>query len=87
MELASSRLIGWYIGFAVAVVVIGLVAVLLVAITATVRKIALVAENIAATLEVARDRTQALWDVSTTNQVAHDILESATAARTTLERS
>jgi hypothetical protein len=87
MQLASSQLIGWYIGFAAAVVVIGLVAVLLVAITATVRKIALVAEDITATLEVARDRTQALWDVGTTNQVAHEILDSATTARTTLERS
>jgi hypothetical protein len=87
MGLASSSLIGWYIGFALAAVVILLVAVLLLAITATVRKITVVAEDITGTLVVARDRTEVLWQVATTNRVATDILETATAARETLERS
>jgi hypothetical protein len=87
MELASSHLIGWYIGFALAAVVIVLVAALLLAITSTVRTIATVAEDITATLEVARDRTEVLWQVATTNRVATDILDTATAARQALERS
>lgn len=85
MVLASSHLIGWYIGYGVAAVVIVLVAVLLLAITLTVRRIGAVAEDITSGLVVARDRTEVLWQVSTTNQVATDILDTATAARKALE--
>jgi hypothetical protein len=80
-------MIGWYIGFVLAAVVIALVAVLLLAITATVKKIAVVAEDITGTLVVARDRTEVLWAVGTTNRVATDILDTAVAARKALERS
>jgi hypothetical protein len=86
MGLASSQLVGWYIGFALAAVVVVLVAGLLLAITATVRKISVVAEDITGTLVVAQERTEVLWQVSTTNRVATDILETATAARQALER-
>lgn len=86
MGLASSQLVGWYIGFALAAVVVVLVAALLLAITATVRKISVVAEDITGTLVVAQERTEVLWQVSTTNRVATDILETATAARQALER-
>lgn len=85
MVLASSHLIGWYIGYGVAAVVIVLVAVLLLAIILTVRRIGAVAEDITSGLVVARDRTEVLWQVSTTNQVATDILDTATAARKALE--
>jgi len=87
MGLASSELLGWYIGFALAAVVVLLVAALLIAIIVTVRKIAVVAEDITDTLGVTRDRTEVLWQVATTNRVATDILTTATAARETLERS
>jgi hypothetical protein len=87
MVLASSHLMGWYIGYALAAVVIVLVAVLLLAITATVRRITAVAEDITTTLVVARDRTEVLWQVATTNAVAGEILDAATAARHALERS
>jgi len=80
-------MIGWYIGFALAAVVVVLVAGLLLAITATVNKIAVVAEDITATLGVARERTEVLWQVATTNRVATDILDTATAARQALEGS
>lgn len=84
MDLASPALLGWYIGYALAVVVVLLVAVLVLAITATARRIADVADDITSTLHVARDRTEVLWAVSTTNRVATDILETATAARKAL---
>lgn len=87
MVLASSHLLGWYIGYGLAAVVVLLVAALVLAITATARRIADVADDITATLHVARERTEPLWQVSTTNQVAGDILQAATAARKTLERS
>lgn len=87
MVLASSHLIGWYVGYGAAVVVVLLVAGLVLAITATARRIADVADDITSTLHVARDRTEALWQVSTTNAVATEILDTATAARHALERS
>ncbi len=85
MGLASSDLTGWYVGFALAAIVVVLVAVLLLAITSTVSTIATVADDITGTLEVVRDRTEVLWAVSTTNRVATDILDTATAARQALE--
>lgn len=87
MDLASPQLIGWYIGYGLAIVVVLLVAVLVLAITSTAGRIADVADDITSTLGVARDRTEVLWQVSTTNRVATDILETATAARKTLEGS
>lgn len=87
MLLASSHLTGWYIGYGLATVVVLLVAVLVLAITSTARRIADVADDITSTLNVARDCTEALWQVATTNRVATDILDTATAARKTLERS
>lgn len=86
MVLASPALTGWYIGFGLAAVVVLLVAVLVLAITATVKRIADVADDITGTLVVARERTEVLWQVATTNRVAGEILETATAARTTLEK-
>lgn len=80
-------LTGWYVGYGLGAVVVLLVAALVLAITATARRIADVADDIAATLAVARDRTEVLWQVSTTNSVATDILDTATAARQALERS
>lgn len=87
MGLASSEPLGWYIGFALAAVVVLLVAALLIAVISTVRRITTVAEDITATLVVVRDRTEVLWQVATTNRAATDILTTATAVRETLERS
>jgi hypothetical protein len=87
MVLASSHLTGWYIGYGLAIVVVLLVAVLVLAITATARRIADVADDITSTLHVARERTEVLWQVATTNRVAGDILDTATAARKALEGS
>lgn len=86
MVLASANLTGWYLGYGLAAVVVALVAALVLAITATARRIADVADDITSTLDVARDRTEVLWQVSTTNRVATDILDTATAARQALER-
>lgn len=85
MVLASSDLTGWYIGYGAGIVVVALVAVLVLAITATARRIADVADDITSTLHVARERTEVLWQVSTTNRVAVEILDTATAARKALE--
>jgi hypothetical protein len=87
MVLASSHLTAWYVGYGLALVVVVLVVALLLAIIMTARRITAVAEDITSTLHVARDRTEALWRVGTTNQVAGEILETATVARKTLEGS
>lgn len=77
-------LTGWYVGYALAAVVVVVVAVLVLAITATAKRIADVADDITATLHVARERTEVLWQVSITNRVAGEILETAAAARKAL---
>lgn len=77
-------MIGWWMGYAIGVAVVAVVAVLLILIIATARRIAAVAEDATRSLVETRDRTEVLWQVSTTNAVTTDILEGATQARKAL---
>jgi hypothetical protein len=84
MLIAATELTGWWIGYAIAVVVIALVAILLLVIASTAHKIGDVAKDITQSLAETRDRTEVLWQVDTTNAVATDILTGAITAREAL---
>ncbi len=84
MVLASD-LTGWAVGYGIGAVVVAAVALLVVSLIITARRIAAVAADARRGLELARQRTEVLWQVRTTNQVATDILEVATEARRRLE--
>lgn len=82
---ADSGLGGWYLGIAIGVVVVlivAAVALLLIQVAARIRRQAGMA---VAALEDVRDNTQALWDVATTNRTARSVLEGAIRAREAVE--
>lgn len=81
MTLAATDLTGWWVGFAIGGAVVAAVAILVIAIIVTAVQIGTVAEDATRALVEARDRSEALWTVKTTNQVATDILDGARAAR------
>jgi hypothetical protein len=83
MVLASD-LTGWWVGYGVGAVVVVAVALLVIAIIVTARRIAAVAEDATRSLTTARERTEALWEVATTNTVAGDLLAGAREARRAL---
>lgn len=84
MTLAAADLTGWWIGYAIGAVVVVAVAVLVLVLIVTARRISATARDITGSLAVARDRTEVLWQVATTNQVAGDVLGAATRARRAL---
>lgn len=85
MVLAQQEnLTGWWIGFIVGIALVVVVVALLVLIIRAAGDIADVAENATAALVDARDRTEVLWQVATTNEVAGDILAGAQQARKAL---
>ncbi len=84
LAAASPNLLGWWVGYGIGAVLVIVVAALLLVIIATARAIAATARDITRSLAEARDRTEALWQVSTTNQVATEILRDAAAARRSL---
>jgi hypothetical protein len=75
---------GWWIGYSLGAVVVGVVAALLVAIILTARRIADVAEDATRSLMLARARTEVLWELATTNRIAGEILAGAVHARDAL---
>ena len=82
--LAAADLTGWWVGYAIGATIVVLVAVVLLLIIRTAHAIASVAEDATRSLAETRDRTEVLWQVRTTNQVAADLLEGATRARKAL---
>lgn len=84
MTLAQADVTGWWIGWGIAIPIIVVVAALVLFITVAARQISALAEDITDSLAAARDRSEALWQVKTTNQVAADIIDGATQARKTL---
>lgn len=84
MVSAATDMTGWWVGYGVGVLVVLIVVVVVVAIIVTARKIGDVAEDATRSLALARDRTEVLWQVATTNRVANDLLEGATKAREAL---
>lgn len=84
MISAATDLSGWWIGYAVGTLVVVIVVLVVGAIILTARKIADIAEDGTRSLAEARDRTEALWQVATTNNVARDLLAGAKQAREAL---
>ncbi len=84
MTLAQADLSGWYIGWGIGIVLILVVAGLVLAIIVTAMGIASVAADATESLAESRDRTEALWQIKATNQVAADIVDGATQARKAL---
>jgi len=74
--------IGWWIGWAVALVVILLAATLLLLIIALGRRITGQADNITAALDGGRENTTALFDVTRTNLAIDTITRDLRAVRT-----
>jgi hypothetical protein len=73
---------GWWIGWAVAVVVILIAATLLLTIIALGRRIVRQADDITAALDGARDNTAPLFDLTRTNSAIDRITRDLRAART-----
>lgn len=84
MVLAASDLTGWWVGYSIGALIVLIVAALVATIIVTARRIAAVAEDATRSLVESRERTEALWEVATTNLVAQEILEGARAARRAL---
>lgn len=84
MALAQADLTGWYIGWGIGIPVILVVAALVLGIIATAYGIASIAADGTESLAEARDRSEALWQIKTTNRVAADIIDGAKQARKAL---
>lgn len=67
----------WTIGLVLSVLVVVIVVVLLLAIIVTARRILAAAVRALDAVERIRQNTVVLWDLSTTNEVAADILGTA----------
>ncbi len=84
MRLAQADVTGWWIGYAIGVPLVLVVATLVLLIIIAARGIAAVAEDATESLAESRDRTEVLWQVKTTNQVTADIIDGAAQARKAL---
>ncbi len=78
-------LTGWYVGFAIAAVVIGLVVALVATILRLARRIAIQALAVDEQLELSRAATNCIGDVPKVNAGLKDIAECCIAARGVLE--
>lgn len=72
----------WYLGWAIGVVVVLLVAALVLAITATAERIARQADDITAALDGTRANTEPLFAVKTTNHTIDRITRGLRRVRT-----
>ena len=83
--MEAVALTGWYVGFAIAAVVIGIVVALVAAILNLARRIAIQAQAVDEQLELARTATNVIGDVPAVNAGLQDIAECCIAARGVLE--
>jgi heme/copper-type cytochrome/quinol oxidase subunit 2 len=84
MMLGAADLTGWWVSYALGAAIVLVVAVLLILIILTARGIAAAAEDATRSLAETRDRTEVLWQVATTKQVAGELLDGAEQARRAL---
>ncbi len=77
-------LTGWYVGYAIAAVIITVVVILVGIILALARRIGVQAQEVTAALDEARINTLPLWDVDKVNGGVRSIIKSAQEARTVL---
>jgi hypothetical protein len=83
--MEAVALTGWYVGFAVAIVVIAIVVVFVAWIMQLARRIAIQALAVDEQLELARMATNVIGDVPKVNAGLKDIAECCIAARGVLE--
>ncbi len=81
---AAVVLTGWYVGYAIAAVIITVVVILVGIILALARRIGVQASEVTAALDEARINTLPLWDVDKVNGGVRSIIKSAQEARTAL---
>lgn len=74
--------VGWYIGWGVGLVVVVLVAALVIIITATAQRITGQAVEITKALDGARENTEPLWEVRTTNHTIDRVTRGLRRVRT-----
>ncbi|MDQ3620260.1 MAG: hypothetical protein M3391_09060 [Actinomycetota bacterium] len=84
MVVAASDLSGWWIGYAIGFVLVAVVVAVVLTIILTARKIADVADDATRALRLTQQRTEALWKIAATNEVAAGILVGAATARSAL---
>jgi predicted PurR-regulated permease PerM len=77
-------LTGWYVGYAIAAVLITVVVILVGIILALARRIGVQAQEVTAALDEARINTLPLWEVDKINTGVRSIIRSAEQARQVL---
>lgn len=77
-------LTGWYVGYAIAAVIITVVVILVGIILALARRIGVQAQEVTAALDEARINTLPLWEVDKINSGVRSIIRSAEQARQVL---
>jgi hypothetical protein len=83
--MVGVALTGWYVGFAIAILVIAIVVVMVAWIMQLARHIAIQALAVDEQLELARTATNVIGDVPKVNAGLKDIAECCIAARGVLE--
>ena len=83
--MSSVVLTGWYVGFAITIVVIAIVVICVAAILALARRINTQAVAIENALEQARVQTLPLWAVGNVNDELNQIVRRAATGRSVLE--
>jgi hypothetical protein len=81
---AAVVLTGWYVGYAIAAVIITVVVILVGIILALARRIGVQAQEVTAALDEARINTLPLWEVDKINTGVRSIIRSAEQARQVL---
>jgi hypothetical protein len=81
---AAVVLTGWYVGYAIAAVLITVVVILVGIILALARRIGVQAQEVTAALDEARINTLPLWEVDKINTGVRSIIRSAEQARQVL---
>ena len=81
---AAVVLTGWYVGYAIAAVIITLVVILVGAILALARRIGVQAREVTEALDEARINTLPLWELDKVNTSVRSITRSAEQARQVL---
>lgn len=85
--LTSVVLTGWYVGFAITIVILAVVVICVSAILVLARRIGGQAIAIEESLHDSRERTLALWAVAGVNDELAQIVRRAATARSVLEGS
>ncbi|MDQ6616903.1 MAG: hypothetical protein M3083_19680 [Actinomycetota bacterium] len=83
--MAAVVLTGWYVGFAITIVIIAIVVILVASILTLARRIGGQAIAIEESLNEGRLATLGLWNMSNVNEELNQIVRRAATARSVLE--